>query len=66
MPTGLCLWQSWYVRGFETTLMDGDGMTRREMSRGDGYILAPAKPLRTETPTENAVAVGEKLLDPDV
>jgi uroporphyrinogen decarboxylase len=36
---------------------------RREMSRGGGYILAPAKPLRTETPTANAVAVVEEFLD---
>jgi len=35
---------------------------RGEMSRGGGYILAPAKPLRTETPTENAVAVVEEFL----
>ena len=35
---------------------------RTEMSRGGGYILAPAKPLRTETPTENAVAVVEEFL----
>jgi uroporphyrinogen decarboxylase len=32
---------------------------RKEMSRGGGYILAPAKPLRSETPTENAVAIVE-------
>lgn len=30
-----------------------------EMGRGGGYILAPAKPLQPETPTENAVAVIE-------
>jgi uroporphyrinogen decarboxylase len=36
---------------------------RSEMSRGGGYILAPAKPLRTETPTENAVAIVEEFLD---
>ncbi len=35
---------------------------RTEMSKGGGYILAPAKPLRTETPTENAVAVVEEFL----
>ena len=35
---------------------------RREMSTGGGYILAPAKPIRTETPTENAVAVVEEFL----
>lgn len=31
----------------------------REMGRGGGYILAPAKSLQPETPTENAVAVIE-------
>jgi uroporphyrinogen decarboxylase len=35
---------------------------RREMGKGGGYILAPAKPLRPETPTENAVAVVEEFL----
>ncbi len=34
---------------------------RREMSKGGGYILAPAKPLQPGTPTENAVAVVEAL-----
>jgi hypothetical protein len=32
------------------------------MSKGGGYILAPAKPLRPETPTENAVAIVEEFL----
>ena len=35
---------------------------RSDMGRGGGYILAPAKPLRPETPTENAVAVVEEFL----
>ncbi len=35
---------------------------RDEMGRGGGYILAPAKPLRPETPTENAVAIIEEFL----
>ena len=30
---------------------------RQELGRGGGYILAPAKPLMDEVPTENAVAV---------
>jgi len=38
------------------------GRLRREMGKGGGYILAPAKPLRPETPTENAVAILEELL----
>lgn len=36
---------------------------RRAMGKGGGYILAPAKPLRSETPTANAVAVVEEFLD---
>ena len=36
---------------------------RSEMGKGGGYILAPAKPLRVETPTENAVAVVEEFLE---
>jgi uroporphyrinogen decarboxylase len=35
---------------------------RSAMGTGGGYILAPAKPLRPETPTENAVAVVEEFL----
>ena len=35
---------------------------RREMAVGGGYILAPAKPLRSETPAENAIAVVEEFL----
>jgi uroporphyrinogen decarboxylase len=33
----------------------------REMGRGGGYILAPAKPLMPEVPTENAIAVIEEF-----
>lgn len=36
---------------------------RSEMSKGGGYILAPAKALRPETPTENAVTIVEEFLD---
>ncbi len=36
---------------------------RSEMGKGGGYILAPAKPLRPETPTENAVAIVEEFLE---
>lgn len=35
------------------------GRLCREMGKGGGYILAPAKGLQPETPTENAVAVIE-------
>jgi uroporphyrinogen decarboxylase len=34
-----------------------------EMGKGGGYILSPAKPLREETPTENAVAIIETLAE---
>lgn len=34
----------------------------REMGRGGGYILCPAKPLQPGTPTENAAAVVEAFL----
>jgi uroporphyrinogen decarboxylase len=36
---------------------------RREMARGGGYILAPAKPLQPETPAANAVAVVEAFTE---
>jgi len=35
---------------------------RSEMARGGGFILAPAKPLQPETPTANAVALVEALM----
>jgi len=35
------------------------GRLRRELGSGGGYILAPAKPLMPEVPTENAAAVVE-------
>jgi len=31
----------------------------REMGKGGGYILAPAKPIQPGTPTENTVAIFE-------
>lgn len=34
---------------------------KQEMSRGGGYILAAAKPMQPETPTENAVALVDAL-----
>jgi uroporphyrinogen decarboxylase len=36
---------------------------RSEMGKGGGYILSPAKPLRSETPTENAVAIVEAFVE---
>lgn len=35
----------------------------REMGRGGGYILSPAKPFQPETPTVNAAAVVEAFLE---
>lgn len=35
----------------------------REMGRGGGYILAPAKPLQDDTPTANAAAIVEAFLE---
>jgi uroporphyrinogen decarboxylase len=35
----------------------------REMPKGGGYILAPAKPLQPETPTKNAVAIIEAFVE---
>ena len=35
---------------------------RADMAKRGGYILAPAKPLRPEVPTENAVAVFEEFV----
>jgi hypothetical protein len=42
--------------------MDYHDIITVEPAKG-GYILAPAKPLRREAPTENAVAVIEELVD---
>jgi len=38
------------------------GKLCRELGRGGGYILSPAKPLQPETPTENAAAVVKAFL----
>jgi len=37
------------------------GRLKQEMGKGGGYILAPAKPLQPETPTENAAAIVESF-----
>ena len=34
---------------------------RTELGKGGGYIMAPAKPLMEDVPTENAVAVIEEF-----
>ena len=61
----------WGGLGSQTTIPFGTpaeirsevGRLRREMGRGGGYILAPAKGLQPETPTENAVAVFEAFTE---
>lgn len=53
--------QSLIPFGTPAQIRDEVAKLRREMARGGGYILAPAKPLQPETPTENAVAVLESL-----
>jgi uroporphyrinogen decarboxylase len=53
--------QSTIPFGTEEELRGEIRRLRSEMSRGGGYILAPAKPVRTETPTANAVAVLEEF-----
>jgi uroporphyrinogen decarboxylase len=35
----------------------------QEMTRRGGYVLAPAKPLQADTPTANAVALVEAVMD---
>ena len=54
--------QSTIPFGTPTEIREEIRRLRREMGKGGGYILAPAKPLRPETPTENAVAVVEEFL----
>ena len=54
--------QSTVPFGTPTGIREEIRRLRREMPKGGGYILAPAKPLRPETPTENAVAVVEEFL----
>jgi uroporphyrinogen decarboxylase len=61
----------WGCLGSQSTIPCGtpDGIRdevrrlRRQMGRGGGFILAPAKPLQPETPTENAVAVLEAFTE---
>jgi len=51
--------QSTIPRGTPAEIRAEISKLRREMGKGGGYILAPAKPLPTETPVENAVAIVE-------
>ena len=51
--------QSTIPHGTPQEIHDEVARLRREMGAGGGYILAPAKTLLPETPTENAVALVE-------
>ena len=59
----------WGCLGSQSTIPKGTpdeirtmiGRLYREMGKGGGYILAPAKPLQSDTSTENAVAVLEAV-----
>ncbi len=53
--------QSTIPFGTPQEIQDEIGRLRQEMGRGGGYILAPAKGLQPETPTDNAVAVVESF-----
>ncbi len=54
--------QSTIPFGSRRTIFDEVKRLCREMARGGGYILAPAKSLQPETPAENAAAVLEAFL----
>jgi len=51
--------QSTIPFGTPATIQAEVARLRREMGKGGGYILAPAKSLQPETPTANAAAVVE-------
>jgi len=64
----LALWgglgsQSMIPHGTPEQIRDEVRRLRTEMAAGGGYILAPAKPLQPETPTENAVALVEAFAE---
>ena len=61
----------WGCLGSQSTIPFGTPETirseirrlRRTMGLNGGFILAPAKPLQIETPTENAITIVETLLE---
>jgi uroporphyrinogen decarboxylase len=55
--------QSTIPRGTPDEIRQEVRRLKREMGRGGGYILAPAKPLQPETPVENAAAVVEAFTE---
>jgi uroporphyrinogen decarboxylase len=54
--------QSTVPFGTPSAIREEVSRLRRVMGKGGGYILAPAKSLQPETPTENAVAVLEAFV----
>lgn len=54
--------QSTIPMGTPQAIREEVAKLKREMTKGGGYILAGAKPLQPETPTENAVAVVESFI----
>ena len=64
--TNLCLWgglgtQNVLPFGSPKEVRDEIHKLLKELGRGGGYILAPAKPLMDDVPTENAIAVIEEF-----
>ncbi|MHC4480916.1 MAG: uroporphyrinogen decarboxylase family protein [Planctomycetota bacterium] len=57
--------QSMIPFGTPQDIKDEVGRLCREMGEGGGYILAPAKALQPETPTENGAAVLEAFTNQD-
>jgi uroporphyrinogen decarboxylase len=57
--------QSLIPHGTPEQLKEEIRRLRREMGRGGGYILAPAKPLQPETPVANAVAILDAFTEKD-
>jgi len=55
--------QSTIPFGTPATIKEEVARLCREMGRGGGYILAPAKDIQPETPVENAAAVIEAFLE---
>lgn len=55
--------QSIIPRGSPAAIREEVRRLKREMAAGGGYILAPAKPLQSDTPTKNAAAVLEAFTD---
>ncbi len=64
----ICFWggigsQSLLPFGTPTEITRTINNMKKEMAKGGGYLMAPAKPLQPETPTENAVAAFEAFVN---